>query len=237
MISIKGHKLHVSIDLSIPLPFKYRGGGVAVFRISNGTPEVLLGLRANNPGRGLWSFPGGAAEGQEKLHTAAVREFKEETGVQLYGRYITRVGLFKINTFYFDWNTLIIESTQKIDLYNRLKPKQEYGVYQSAPVGEFISIRWVPLVELENYKLHRWVMDVVDFYESNKMKVYVPKPPAAKPKPTLHYKKSYQNYVKKETGASLLFDMAEMVLTKIDPDGTKYFKPKNQIAQEALYGV
>ena len=78
---------------------------MAVFRIKNNQPEVLLGLRANNPGRGLWSFPGGAAEGKEKLSTAALREFKEETGVQLYGRYITRRCLFRrLPIFYRNYN-------------------------------------------------------------------------------------------------------------------------------------
>jgi hypothetical protein len=48
-ISVTEKKLHIS--LTIPLPYQYRGGGMAVFRNSV-QPEVLLGLRANNPGQG-----------------------------------------------------------------------------------------------------------------------------------------------------------------------------------------
>jgi 8-oxo-dGTP pyrophosphatase MutT (NUDIX family) len=216
---------------------------VAVFRINNGHPEVLLGLRANNPGRGLWTFPGGGADGHEKLSTAAVREFREETGVQLYGRYITKTGLFNINNLFFEWNTLIIESTQEIspNKYFNKNFQKESGLIG----GEFISLRWIPLVEIGDYKLHRWVKDVVNFYLSGKMKPYKAKPPKEGVKYLPKSKKGNRaKSVQRESGESLLFDMAEMVLTKVSRDGTKYFKPKYQISgkkvstvQEALYGV
>ena len=230
MISIKGNKLH--IDITIPLPRKYRGGGVAVFRINNGQPEVLLGLRENNPGRGLWSFPGGGAEGSEKLSTAALREFKEETGVQLYGRYINRTGIFKINNYFFEWNTVLIESSQDIDF-----PKKEFKRNNCNLNNEFISLRWILISELGNFKLHRWVKDAVNVYTSGKMEPYTATPPKdlkLLPKPA----KSKRC----KSGESSLFDMAEMVLTKVDRDGTKYFKPVYQatdktITQETLYGV
>jgi 8-oxo-dGTP pyrophosphatase MutT (NUDIX family) len=115
-IKVQEHKIY--IDLTIPLPYRYRGGGLALFRGNGGHTEVLLGLRANNPGRGLWTFPGGKADSHEKLPTAAIREFYEETGARLYGRYITKTGLFSIRNFLFEWDTLIIESTQNISLRN-----------------------------------------------------------------------------------------------------------------------
>jgi 8-oxo-dGTP pyrophosphatase MutT (NUDIX family) len=172
-IKVQGHKLYINITIS--LPYKYHGGGVAVFRINNGYPEVLLGLRANNPGRGLWTFPGGGAEGYEKLSMAAVREFREETGVQLYGRYITKMGLFSIKNFFFEWDTLIIESTQKIapSKYFSKSFQKESGLIG----GEFISLRWILLTEIDDYKLHRWVKDVINFYLIGKMKPYKMKSP------------------------------------------------------------
>jgi 8-oxo-dGTP pyrophosphatase MutT (NUDIX family) len=212
---------------------------VAVFRINNGLPEVLLGLRANNPGKGLWTFPGGEAEGCERLSAAAVREFREETGVQLYGRYITKTGLFNINNFFFEWNTLIIESTQNISPNKTFQ--KEYGLIG----GEFISLRWIPLAEIDDYKLHRWVKNVVSFYLSGKMKPYKAKPPKEGIKYLLKPKQANRaKSVQRESGESLLFDMEEMVLTKVSRDGTKYFQPKYQLGgkqsplvQEALYGV
>lgn len=43
--------------------------------------RVLLVRRAKNPDRGLWGFPGGRIEPGETTKAAAVRELREETGV------------------------------------------------------------------------------------------------------------------------------------------------------------
>ncbi len=50
----------------------------AVFR--NG--KVLIARRAAEPGRGLWSLPGGRVEAGETLVAAAQRELLEEAGVE-----------------------------------------------------------------------------------------------------------------------------------------------------------
>jgi 8-oxo-dGTP pyrophosphatase MutT (NUDIX family) len=215
-VRIREHKIH--INLTIPLPCKYRGGGVAVFRVNGGNPEVLLGLRANNPGRGRWTFPGGGAEGGERLAEAAVREFREETGVQLYGRYITKTGVFSINSFFFEWNTLIIESAQKIspDKYFNESLRKEQDLIDR----ELVFLRWVPVAEIGNYKLHRWVKEVVSLYLSGKLKPYKANPP----------KKAVRDPAKpnRDPGERSLFDTAEMALTKAGWDGTKYFQPAYQ---------
>lgn len=41
----------------------------------------LLVQRANNPGRGRWTIPGGYVDQNEKIETAVVREIQEETGL------------------------------------------------------------------------------------------------------------------------------------------------------------
>lgn len=43
--------------------------------------RVLLVKRENEPGRGLWSVPGGVLEVGETVRNGAEREIKEETGV------------------------------------------------------------------------------------------------------------------------------------------------------------
>jgi 8-oxo-dGTP diphosphatase len=43
--------------------------------------RLLLVQRANEPGRGLWSLPGGRVEPGEDDATALVREMAEETGL------------------------------------------------------------------------------------------------------------------------------------------------------------
>jgi len=40
----------------------------------------LLVQRANNPGKGRWTIPGGYVEQDEKIEDAVVREIREETG-------------------------------------------------------------------------------------------------------------------------------------------------------------
>lgn len=53
----------------------------AVVRDADG--RVLLVRRANEPGRGLWSIPGGRVEPGESAREAAVREVREETGLDV----------------------------------------------------------------------------------------------------------------------------------------------------------
>ena len=43
---------------------------------------LLLVKRGTDPGKGLWSLPGGRVESGESVVAAVVREFKEETGLQ-----------------------------------------------------------------------------------------------------------------------------------------------------------
>jgi 8-oxo-dGTP pyrophosphatase MutT (NUDIX family) len=209
------------------LPYQYRGGGLAVFRINNGQSEVLLGLRANSPGRGMWSFPGGRANDKERLMTAAVREFREETGIQLYRRYITKTGNFYVKNWFFEWNTVIIESTQDICIKQPSKKDCDsgWGIHG----GEFRSLRWVPISEIRNYKLHHWVKNVINLYTNGKMTPYTPKLTKMEAKVKTLSTPKRKNWVKtiqRDTGESLLFDMAEMVLTKISRDGTKYYQSK-----------
>jgi ADP-ribose pyrophosphatase YjhB (NUDIX family) len=44
---------------------------------------VLLIQRGNEPGRGTWSLPGGAAELGENLRETAAREIREECGIEI----------------------------------------------------------------------------------------------------------------------------------------------------------
>ena len=45
--------------------------------------RLLLVQRANEPGRGLWSVPGGRVEPGEDDAAALVREMREETGLEV----------------------------------------------------------------------------------------------------------------------------------------------------------
>jgi 8-oxo-dGTP diphosphatase len=55
--------------------------GVAVFVFKDG--KFLMGERRGSHGEGTWSAPGGWIEYQETYQDAAVREVREETGVDI----------------------------------------------------------------------------------------------------------------------------------------------------------
>jgi 8-oxo-dGTP diphosphatase len=54
---------------------------VAVLAVTVRDARVLLVRRANPPDQGKWGFPGGRVELGEPIKQAALRELKEETGV------------------------------------------------------------------------------------------------------------------------------------------------------------
>lgn len=45
--------------------------------------KILLVLRGENPGKGLWGLPGGFMEADETIEQAAARECLEETGLKI----------------------------------------------------------------------------------------------------------------------------------------------------------
>lgn len=49
--------------------------------IINDKNEVLILVRAVDPGKGLWDLPGGFCDGAESLEAAVARETAEETGL------------------------------------------------------------------------------------------------------------------------------------------------------------
>ena len=51
--------------------------------ITNDQSEIVLVRRAIEPGYGKWVFPGGFVDRGEEVHVAAVREAREETGLEV----------------------------------------------------------------------------------------------------------------------------------------------------------
>lgn len=56
---------------------------VAAITIISREGKVLLIRRANQPGYGLWSVPGGYVDRGEVVEEAAIREIREETGLEV----------------------------------------------------------------------------------------------------------------------------------------------------------
>lgn len=61
----------------------YNDPKVAVAVITGRDGRVLLARRNHEPGMGLWTFPSGFVDRGEALETAAVREAREEVGVDV----------------------------------------------------------------------------------------------------------------------------------------------------------
>jgi 8-oxo-dGTP diphosphatase len=60
----------------------YITADIVVFTIKNNELNVLLIKRKNQPFKGMFALPGGFVELKENLRDAALRELKEETGVE-----------------------------------------------------------------------------------------------------------------------------------------------------------
>lgn len=56
---------------------------VGVGAVVHAKGKFLLIRRANEPGKGLWSIPGGLVEVGEKIRDAVKREVEEETGLRV----------------------------------------------------------------------------------------------------------------------------------------------------------
>lgn len=56
---------------------------VIFFKENSGTEKILLIKREKDPYKDLWALPGGFLEEEEPLDVGAIRELKEETGLQV----------------------------------------------------------------------------------------------------------------------------------------------------------
>lgn len=64
---------------------KYKGAGIALFKKQNNDYAILLGKRTIKPNKGKWSIPGGRFEKSDNFFfETAIREFREETGINLF---------------------------------------------------------------------------------------------------------------------------------------------------------
>lgn len=84
-----GHKIRPSCPECGFVQFRNPAPAVGVL-VVNGS-EALLGLRRNPPGAGRWALPSGYVEHDEDFVTAAVREVREETGLEIRAQAVIAV--------------------------------------------------------------------------------------------------------------------------------------------------
>jgi 8-oxo-dGTP pyrophosphatase MutT (NUDIX family) len=124
--------------------------------VVNDDGEILLIRRSDN---GNWALPGGAIDLGESLTQAAVRETKEETGIDCQ---IT--GLVGIYT---DPKHVILYTSNG-------EARQEFSIVLTArpaggtptPSSESADVRWVSRDELRRYRMDRSMRMRIDDYLS-----------------------------------------------------------------------
>ena len=129
-------------DETGPVPGRAPGRGAripcvgAVVRDPDG--RLLLVQRANEPGRGLWSIPGGRVEPGEAAQDAVVREVAEETGLPVVVSGLAGV----VERPAPDGSVYVIE-----DYVARLAPGAEPASLRAA--DDALDAAWVPVEELD----------------------------------------------------------------------------------------
>ena len=96
--------------------------------------SMLMVRRGRDPGRGLWSLPGGRVEKGEYLDEAVTREVLEETGVE-----VTPSALIGILEVVGDPHYVILDYAAAVT-----------GNGEPEPAGDADEARWVPLEEIED---------------------------------------------------------------------------------------
>jgi ADP-ribose pyrophosphatase YjhB (NUDIX family) len=130
--------------------------GVGVVIIRDG--KILLERRKNEPGRGQWSIPGGLVELGESSKETAVREVKEETGLEVESPTLIDV----VDNVTQDINGEVKYHFVILDYFAKLKGGELKAMSDAA------ELRWVQLNSVENYDLTKTIRE---FFVKNKQKL------------------------------------------------------------------
>lgn len=122
--------------------------GAVVFRGS----DVLLVKRGSEPNRGRWSVPGGALEAGETVEAAAVREVREETGLEVRAIRVADVRdlIERDADGRVRWHYVLIDVLCD---YVRGEPR---------PSSDAENARFVPLRELSDYDVTPTALEAIE---------------------------------------------------------------------------
>jgi ADP-ribose pyrophosphatase YjhB (NUDIX family) len=131
--------------------------------VEDGAGRILLICRTDN---GNWALPGGAVDLGESLSQAAIRETREESGIDCE---IT--GLSGIYTD--PGHVLLYTSNGEV--------RQEFSIVLTAratggeptPSDETSQVRWVPVDEVDGYKMDPSMRLRVGHYTERRDKPYI----------------------------------------------------------------
>jgi ADP-ribose pyrophosphatase len=117
--------------------------GVSAVILQDG--KLVLVKRGVEPGKGKWSIPGGAVELGERVRDAAVREAKEECGLD-----IKLVGDTPMDAI----DNIIVGENERLQYHYiilQFLARPRGGTLRSG--SDAAEVRWVPLEEVDTYNL------------------------------------------------------------------------------------
>ncbi|NHV45767.1 MAG: NUDIX hydrolase [Candidatus Verstraetearchaeota archaeon] len=127
--------------------------GAGILVIENG--KVLLIKRGNEPNKGLWSIPGGLVKLGESPEEAAIREFKEETGLNAIIEKL--LGIFNIiikdNEGKIKYHYIVVDYLGKV-IGGELKPG-----------SDVLDAKWFDINELKNIQISSTVIKAIEKIE------------------------------------------------------------------------
>lgn len=113
--------------------------------------KVLLVLRGREPGRGLWSLPGGVVVSGETLRAAVVRELREECGIEVAVAETAEVV-----------ERMIPDAEGRLQYhYVILDYRARWLRGELKPSEEIEDARWVEPGSLDQYRMTRGTADVI----------------------------------------------------------------------------
>ncbi len=132
-----------NIDLNFTMPSLGVGG--VVF---NKSGEVLLIKRDQAPARGFWSIPGGRLEPGENLASACVREFYEETNLDVEVKKVIAVVERKLEGFHY----IIVDFLVELMDSEICVPRAQSDVADA---------KWVNLKDFNQYEIVEGLSEII----------------------------------------------------------------------------
>ena len=120
----------------MPNPF---AASVAIIR----QIDVLLIQRNRPPSEGLWTLPGGRLEPGETAERCAIRELKEELGLDVFG--LRKVRTLRVRGFELQvfgtqtYDGQIVPDTTEIRAWRWVRPEQLRGMPTTPGLGEVLA--------------------------------------------------------------------------------------------------